>query len=350
MSPPTRPRPSIPPPDRGTQLSRRLWLGASLQLLLPALLPAQTPGAKNRSQSSTPAGSQAEPSRTPRTTLNNHEATAIEAVRVRARRNQITDQLHVDQTENYIGVGNAPPAFRKKALELCEALARDYLQHFRFRSFDVNPPEDRLVLVILADAGDFARYLGEDVPDLIRGIYELGDNRLVIYDQRSRNDNNPQSERINTIALMHEGTHQLTYNTGLLNRKVDTPHLVSEGLGVYGEVRRPDGKTKIGTPNLDRLELLRQQAQFWIPLPQLLENDPFTDPERQQRAYAQAWVFTHYHLSDPERRNRYKAYLATIREGRQISQRLQDAADALGDLATLDSLLKRYAARFWTRR
>ena len=38
-------------------------------------------------------------------------------------------------------------------------------------------------------------------------------------------------------TLVHEATHQLSFNTGLLNREGDTPLCIVEGLGTYGESR-----------------------------------------------------------------------------------------------------------------
>ena len=48
------------------------------------------------------------------------------------------------------------------------------------------------------------------------------------------------------ITLSHEATHQLTFNTGLLNRKGDVPMCIAEGLAVYGEIRSGPGRNEPG--------------------------------------------------------------------------------------------------------
>jgi hypothetical protein len=290
------------------------------------------------------------------------ESAAIENDRQRAQAAGIERPLDVDRTDRYLAIGHAPRDFRRRALDLCEGLARDFFSHFRSRGFSPAELKSRLVVVALADRPAFEQFLGPPVHDLVRGIYNLDTNYLVIFDQRTL-DQSPLAMRVNSIALYHEATHQLTYNTGLLNRFGDVPDLVSEGLGVYGEVRRPDGRTKIGTPNLDRLELLRQRANQWVPFAELLDNEVFDDPAVQQVAYAQAWVFTHAHLTIRERRKPYRDFLDRIRprplseprnqpfkdSERLRADRLQlrqdDARATLGDLESVDQLMRQHASR-----
>ena len=80
----------------------------------------------------------------------------------------------------------------------------------------------------------------------------------------------------NLHALAHEATHQLTYNTGLLERHGDVAVCISEGLAMYGESRKPIGRTPPGRRNLVRLRdlgLIRSGLVPWIPLADLLAND-----------------------------------------------------------------------------
>ena len=52
-------------------------------------------------------------------------------------------------------------------------------------------------------------------------------------------------ERVNLLALVHETTHLLCFNTGLLSRKANVPAWVSEGLATYVEIWR-NKQTQIG--------------------------------------------------------------------------------------------------------
>ncbi len=56
--------------------------------------------------------------------------------------------------------------------------------------------------------------------------------------------------------LAHEATHQLCYNTGLLNPKGDTPAAIVEGLACYSEARRLRGRSEPGLLNSERLDSL----------------------------------------------------------------------------------------------
>ena len=156
-------------------------------------------------------------------------------------------------------------------------------------------------------------------------------------------------ERINSFTLIHEATHQLTYNTGLLDRQGDVPLAVSEGLATYAELWLPNGRSVLGAINRPRLKILTQQANqenAWIPLVQLVTEDRvFDDKATEQLAYAESWVFVHYLLKTPEMLPRFRAYLETIRPRRDSSERIGDAKARLGDLDRLDLSLRKHAAR-----
>ena len=92
------------------------------------------------------------------------------------------------------------------------------------------------------------------------------ENYLVLFDSR----NVPASERggalKNVRNLAHEATHQLSFNTRLLNRKGDTPAAIVEGLACYGETRRKRGRSEPGLLNSERLDDLAhvQRRVKWI--------------------------------------------------------------------------------------
>ncbi len=163
------------------------------------------------------------------------------------------------KNDQYLAVGDAPAKFRDRALDLCTALSRDYLKHFSAKGFPAEKPKDRLTLVVLSGPEAFAAFMGEKVDQVVGGIYDLETNRLVMFDNR-KNDQVGKPELANTIALMHEATHQLTFNTGLLDRQGDVPLFLSEGLAMYGETRRPSGKEKVGELNLEWLPTLHPKG------------------------------------------------------------------------------------------
>ena len=132
-------------------------------------------------------------------------------------------------------------------MRIGRALATAFQKHFRGKGFDVTLPEHRLTVVTLAGPDSYAAFLGEDPGQVVGGHYDLDTNRLVIFDFRPDAANlAADPERINTLTLIHEATHQLTFNTGLLNRLGDVPLCLSEGLATYGEVWRPGGRPPAG--------------------------------------------------------------------------------------------------------
>jgi Protein of unknown function (DUF1570) len=261
--------------------------------------------------------------------------------------------FRVSRTAHYLGIGDAPDAFRAQALVLCEAVARDYLEYFPARGFAVTRPEHRLTVVILADADAFAAFLGTEPGAAVGGLYDLETNRLVVYDYRSQGRAAaPRAGRANTIALAHEATHQLTFNTGLLDRQGDVPLCISEGLAMYVEVRPPSGKSPPGQPNPGRLQGLTlglRRGLSWIPVDRLIADDAPLGGDAgeltQQLAYAQSWLLVYHRMKDPERLPRFRDYLAVICPRRAADRRVEDARQALGDLDRLDRDLKARARK-----
>ena len=131
-------------------------------------------------------------------------------------------------------------------------------------------PEHRLTVVTLAGPDSYAAFLGEDPGQVVGGHYDLDTNRLVIFDFRPDAANlAADPERVNTLTLIHEATHQLTFNTGLLNRLGDVPLCLSEGLAMYGEVWRPGRPSAPGGDQHGRgsrrSPQARDPAAAWIP-------------------------------------------------------------------------------------
>ena len=237
-----------------------------------------------------------------------------------------------------------PPTPIAMRAEACAALATSYRKSFQEKGFTVVFPTRRLTVVTLKDKPSYGEFLGEDPGEAVGGHYDLETNRLVIFDFRPGGNLPPgvNLEQVNSFTLNHESTHQLTFNTGLLDRQGDVPLALSEGLAMYAEPWRRDG-SGIGTTNRRRLEVLIKPANpnqgvVWIPIDKLLADDSlFEKPETEQLAYAEASVFVHYLLKTPTVLPKFRAYLDAIRPRRGDAQRLADATAQLGDLDRLDT-------------
>jgi hypothetical protein len=261
--------------------------------------------------------------------------------------------LRSKSSERYLVIGDAPEGFLAQALDLCDRLARDYLDHFRKKGFAVEPPRGRLTVVVLSGPDAYAAYLGLPPGQADGGHYEPETNRLVMFDNRARSGGSPGLARANTIALMHEATHQLAFNTGLLDRRADVPGWLNEGLAMYAEVRSPtDARRRIGTRNDERLIVLREAgaAGSWPRVADLFASDaPLDDASTEQAAYALSWLLVYHLMQSPERLPRFREYVDVVRGRRDPTHRAADAREFLGDPDELDAELERTAARLAAR-
>jgi Protein of unknown function (DUF1570) len=276
------------------------------------------------------------------------EAEAIEQVRARARKARL-GAFEISRRTHFLCVGDAPRAYREDALDLSEALAKDFLAYFRPKGFKVAYPDRRMTVVALKDVGSFAAYIGEDVGEDVGGQYELDSNQLVIFDLRSlERQLDEVKKRQNTLALVHETIHMLSFNSGLLSRGADVPVCISEGLATYGELwLRSRGQKAFGTVNEPRLAVLssdQPEKSAWIPLEQLLGDDElFFKQETAQVAYAESWLLVSSLLKGPPARlQKFQAYLAGLPKVGEPRKRIEYAESQLGSIRSLEKDIHRF--------
>lgn len=272
-------------------------------------------------------------------------ADALEAIRDKGRAAKL-GPFEVSETEMFRGIGDAPAAFRDEALGVCEAVAADYRKHFTQKGFEVATPKEKMLIVVLSSPGAYAAFEAEPgIAEAIGGHFDLEDNWQVTFDFRPRGAGATASaERINTFTLVHETIHQLTYNTGLLDRANDIPLAISEGLATYGETWRPRHRGEIGQANRDRLAGLRRAR--WIPIAKLLAEDGLLEAEEtRDAAYAESWLLAHAFLKDSARVPKFRAYLDALRKKPDPKKREEVAREHLGDLDRLDHELRLQARR-----
>ena len=257
------------------------------------------------------------------------------------------------ESRNYRVVGDAAEGYLRLTLRDCEAVAVDYFDHYGGLGFDLKRPDGRLTAVALADGRSYAAFLGGQPDRSNGGRYDRASNRLYVYDFRPQGANGTlRAGHVNLIFLAHEATHQLAFNTGLLDREGDVPKVISEGIALYGEIRKPDASSPPGQVNAMRLtDLARKQRQgvAWIPLTRLLADDRLfgnaLDLDATLLAYAQAWLLVYHLMKDPALLPRFRDYLRAIGPRRDPKSRLDDARAHLGDLDRLDRDLRKLSIR-----
>ena len=243
----------------------------------------------------------------------------------------------VTRTNRFVAVGSARPDFIRQILRMADDTAISYNRYFSQARLPVKFAPDRMLIVVLANAGQYSKLMGENKARNEGGHYDLDENWTVTFDHRGRSKSTRSSlERANQVTLLHEVSHQLSFNTGMLNINSDVPMLLSEGLATLAE---PAGQTitpGFGQANGPRLsvlnQLMKRNRRAWIPLRDLLVADnAFDAPDDAtlQMAYSQSWLFWDTVLQKPELAGKLPAYLKRIDGRLKPDRRLEDFSTAL---------------------
>ena len=248
--------------------------------------------------------------------------------------------FRVSETEHYLGIGDAPETYRTEALVLCKELATTYQKYFADKGFPFAFPARRLTVVALASQRSYAKFLGEDPGLVVGGHFDIESNRLVIFDFRPDAAKlGARAKRINTLTLVHEAIHQLSFNTGMLDRAGDVPALLSEGIAMYGELWTRDDPT-FGRVQEGRLKVFEAGGE-WLPVERLWTEDAlFEEPATRDRAYAESWALVFTILKSRTLTKKLRAYLDAIRLRRDPTRRRADAEAHFGNLDALDRDLR----------
>jgi hypothetical protein len=298
----------------------------------------------------------------------NHDAMAARLL------SEMPRGFRIHKTAHYVVCYNTTSAYAEWCGALYERLYRGFFSFWQNQGFELEEPAWPLVALVFDDRASYARYsrteLGEATRSII-GYYSLHTNRVTMYDltgvDRGGEVTTPTSAaHINQIltqpaaertvaTIVHEATHQLVYNSGLLQRYAAVPLWLSEGLAVYFET--PDlnsarGWREIGAINRVSLANFHASvdARAHNSLELLLRDDArLRDPREAAAAYGEAWALTYYLLRS--RRDQFMAYLQALSRLPPLrpmspEQRLAEFKLHFGrDLAALDAELVRYMQR-----
>jgi hypothetical protein len=159
--------------------------------------------------------------------------------------------------------------------------------------------------------------------------------RTVLFDRQLRD----HRDDVNISTIMHEVSHQLCFNTGIMRRGRDNPAWLVEGLAMYCEPTTAGVWQGIGEDNPMRARVLKTRKPF--PLKDLITSDDWVRKtplvEDVVAGYSQSWALVR--LLMQERPREMRKYLEVIRDRRTLDHRLADFGEAFGDFKTLE---KRY--------
>jgi hypothetical protein len=266
--------------------------------------------------------------------------------------------FRVHDSKNYIVCFNTTRTYAEWTSSLLERLQKAFVIYWKRQGCDVKPPEQPLVVLVFSEQGAYAAYarkeLGPAVSNII-GYYSLQSNRIIMYDltglqalaSGSRGSirditttlSQPAAEPL-VATIVHEATHQISFNCGFQTRLAANPLWLSEGLAMYFET--PDlsstrGWSGIGNVNYSRLDRFSDNLQNnrAAPLKRMIESDElFRKPETAVDSYAQAWAWTYYLIKWKPKE--YAAYARMVRDKPMLQEdqpqkRLADFHKFFGD-------------------
>jgi hypothetical protein len=312
------------------------------------------------------------------------------AVRIR----EILDRtkMRVQTSKHYVLLHDTPEAkadgTRKsradRRLELLETVYESYFMNFAMDGILLEPPTERMMVILFNDEKDFIRYAKQIDPTLASaaGFWAPIDNACVFYDSGSSERRkaldrwNEDLKRAkvqslgtpfaretahlsNTIDLLikvskeeddmevvsHEAIHQLAGNTGLMPRGKIALRWAHEGLASYFESSSDAVWNGIGAVNERRLKsyyrISRDDSRRSM---EWLINDLVFDRSKDIReeidAYGQAWALTHYLMEkEPKKLVEYyrRASMLDPAQGPIQREELVDLfVDVFGDLRQLE--------------
>lgn len=244
--------------------------------------------------------------------------------------------FQVHDAKHYVVVYNTTRTYAKWCSSLLERLQKGFLAYWKKRGCDVHEPVAPLAVLVFSDRNSYLHYakreLGPGGTNAI-GYYSFQTNRIAMYDltgmQELRKQNTKRGRLSDITALLtqraaeplvativHEATHQISFNCGLQTRYADNPVWLSEGLAVFFET--PDLSSNrswsgIGKVNYSRWNLFRKNfSNGKVPLLKdlIATDDRIRNPATAVDAYAEAWAWNYFLITWHPKE--YAAYLKTL--------------------------------------
>jgi len=203
------------------------------------------------------------------------------------------------------------------------------------------------------------------------GYYSLVSNRVALFDDPSllaaTQADSPlrSSSGIAAYAaisgntadtVIHETTHQVSYNVGVHSRLGGTPIWVVEGLATVLEpdqMRKKHGRQllsdRVNQERADWFEDRHRPARAMGSLARLVASDDYFF-QSTLNSYSESWAFTFFLMEKPSRRQEFVRYLQALgkRDPMKVyspTQRLSDFQAAFGDISRLEVEFIRFMDR-----
>lgn len=266
-------------------------------------------------------------------------------------------------SKRFTALSNAGEKFSVACLRNCELMHDLFYDHFGVRGFALEQPRNRLMVAAFDTPQGFEAYLDRKISPTFTGVYHPQSNRLVVYDlQRNKSivaerdkalqfgskigsefkratfvetierQARDRSEDANLTTIMHEVAHQLSFNSGLLQRNRDVPIWLGEGLACYCEATEDGSWRGIGAlnrPRLDTIQHILRDGGSLLPPEELFRGDGWrNDSKKVLLGYAQSWAL--FHMLMHEQPKQLRDYCDLISSRRTPEYRLLDFCQIFG--------------------
>jgi hypothetical protein len=266
------------------------------------------------------------------------------------------------------GLGKTPRTAER--LEVMEKVYKAFLAFFWSRGFELQPPKERLRVVLLEKEQDFKEFAASQDASSVSasGFFNLIDNVSYFYEHRgtpnyremksltkelkdvgkernviNRGDfvrlgkaldlmTEVWSEQDDIAVCSHEMTHQLAANTKLMPTNRGFPLWVAEGFACYFESPKDAQWSGIGAVNKERLAFYRKARRSnnsYCNVEAVVSDRIFLEArsfEERLNAYSVSWSLTHFLME--KHFDRLMAYYQKIAKLPPFEHRLKPSDSA----------------------
>lgn len=222
-------------------------------------------------------------------------------------------------TEHFVIVYNTSEGYAAWSGKLFEMIYDSFERYQKKRNLDLEATDIPLVAVLFSTKKELMNYAAQDGFDAssIVAYFHRMNNRMILYDlseeestisesaQKSRSYrqidqilSRPQAA-YNVATIVHEATHQITFNRNMILRSGPFPLWLSEGTSMYFET--PDENASkgwssrgSGKPNILRLKLLIEYFALRPvePIQNVIREENFMN--NADYSYAVSWALFYY--------------------------------------------------------
>ncbi len=250
---------------------------------------------------------------------------------------ELPNNFRTHSTKHYVLAYDTSREYAEWTSSLLEGLQKALVRYWKREGLKLKEPEFFLPIVIHRSYTAYQASARQDgVGPGAVGYYSQKTNRVRMFDltgsdelrawsaghgsrRGSRREiqqmlATPAAEPL-VATIVHEATHQVAFNTGVMQRYADLPTWLVEGMAVYFEAPEA-GSTRgwrgIGKVNYRRLATFQRNLPKWnnTTLLSLIATDKrLRDPRTGGAAYADAWALNYFLI-----KRHGDAYVAYVKE------------------------------------